>query len=118
MHKIPPAIEKIIDKHAASLPTQMYVFSDSVIMTGAELKLSPYAETQKGKELIDERLYVVPMPGYRDVNHRRRMRHAYQQGGIDAVLEYIDQFIDHGKLVEENVGTTKKSFFQRLKNRA
>lgn len=112
MNKIPAVIEDQINKYAKKLPKQRYVYHDSTIMTGMELKLSPFAETKAGEDLVDEKLYVVPIPGYGDVNHKRRMRHAYQEGGIEAVLAYIDQFIF--ERMQEPVAPKKPGLLKRL----
>lgn len=93
MNQIPVVIEKLINDAAQKLPRQRYVYQDSVIMTGAELKLSAFDEHKRGKELIDDKYYNVPIPGFGEVNHRRRMRHAYQEKGIEGVTAYIDRFI-------------------------
>lgn len=89
MNKVDKSVADYLQMLADNLPVVQYAYKDSVTMTGAELKLTPYADKQ---EFEDEKEYEVPVPGYNIVNHFRRLCRAWKKNGIEGVKVYTQQF--------------------------
>lgn len=76
-------------KHMSGiLPVVFYVHTENTAWKGWELKLTPI---EKEMKLEDDKEYIIQMPCFRSVNHYRRMRKAYDEGGILQLREYCNK---------------------------
>jgi hypothetical protein len=83
-------IVQSIRKLADSLPQVFEEKEDTVLMSGLELRLTPFADWQ---ELEPETMYAVPIPKYVAVDHYQQLKDAMKRGGLDAVKSYADDVI-------------------------
>lgn len=72
---------------AETLPQVFEQKEDTVLMSGAELMLTPYADMQP---LEREQLYEVPVPMFIAVDHYQQLKDALKKGGVEAVQHYAD----------------------------
>lgn len=77
-----------IRKLADTLPTVFIEEDDSVHMTGEELLLTPYADTQ---QLEKQKVYEVPVPKYRAVDHYQQLKDAMKKDGFIGVQRYANE---------------------------
>jgi hypothetical protein len=83
-------IVQSIRKLADSLPQVFEEKEDTVLMSGLELRLTPFADWQ---ELEPETLYAVPIPMYIAVDHYQQLKDAFKRGGVQALQSYADDVI-------------------------
>lgn len=108
MNKITDEIEKELKEIANGLPVDSYTVIEKEEMTGAELRLSAYDEMPEYKNKFKEDgKYLVPVPAIYQKNHYRRLKHAFQSGGIPAVTAYVLPYLEMRKKQLQNERTKK-----------
>jgi hypothetical protein len=83
-------IVQSIRQLAEALPQVFEEKEDTVLMSGLDLRLTPYADWQ---ELEPETLYAVPIPKYIAVDHYQQLKDCLKRGGLEAVRSYADDVI-------------------------
>ena len=96
-HKLTRETEDLIKRICSNLPESHYQAIEKRTMKGKDLKLSDEKEiraqlNKMGKDLEDEKDYTIKVPFYNTINHKRRLRKAFQQKGMDGILEYVEPF--------------------------
>jgi len=84
-HNITHHVATQLNKLAETTPVVFDWVLIPEIFTGAELNLSPLAETQTFEPTA---MYTVNMPAMLAVNHKQQIKDAYKRGGFPAVKEY------------------------------
>lgn len=82
-------IAKELSEIAALLPIIYVEEEDKVLMTGAELNLTGYGEHRTFEK---EKVYEVPIPLYRAVEHRQQLKDAFKRDKMQGVHNYIQTF--------------------------
>lgn len=80
-----------INSIAKSLPEQFQVNTAKVKMTGADVHLSGL--DTEGIE-NNETEYILTIPIYLEVNHKRNIQKAYKARGIAGIITYTDSCIE------------------------
>ena len=83
----------VITQIANKLPDDYYVVYHKAEITGEDIHLSGLP-TDGIKN--DQTVYLINMPVYREVNHKKRLRRALKTGGVEAVRAYAEKYL--GKL--------------------
>lgn len=71
---------------AQKLPLVFEEKPDKVLMSGEELKLTPYDDLCK---LIPTKIYEVPIPKYVAVLHEQQLKDAFKREGWNGVEGYV-----------------------------
>lgn len=79
---------------AEKLPLVFEEKEDKVLMTGAELKLTPYDDLMK---LEPTKIYEVPIPKYVAVEHRLQLKDAFKKQGMEGVNRYVQKVMNNLK---------------------
>ena len=82
-------IAKVLSEIAATLPVIYEEEEDKVLMTGEELNLSGYGEFRTFEK---NKVYEVPIPLYRAVEHRQQLKDAFKRDQMQGVHDYIQNF--------------------------
>ncbi len=92
MPKLNKKVVKAIRELADSLPQQRYTVPDSTLVSGADLILANTTEID-GVPVDPEKLYDYHLPRYHEVNHKRRLKRAFNSRGKKGVIDYCGPFI-------------------------
>lgn len=82
-------IAKKLSEIADLLPVIYQEEDDVVIMSGDELNLTGYGEYRIFEK---NKLYEVPIPLYRAVEHKQQLKDAFKRYGMKGVHNYIQTF--------------------------
>lgn len=83
MHK---SVEKFISKLAKKMPDQKYVTRRKHTVRGDELHASAQMINEQGNRMQH---FMVPVETKHNVNHKRRMKQAYNDEGVDGLIGYV-----------------------------
>jgi hypothetical protein len=80
------AIAQRLNELADLLPIIFEEKEETVLMSGKDLFLTPFADMQ---ELDFDKVYAVPVPMFIAVEHKQQLKDRYKYGGMEAVKSYI-----------------------------
>ncbi len=92
MPKLNKKTGKAIRELADSLPQQRYTVPDSTLVSGADLILANTTEID-GVPVDPEKLYDYHLPRYHEVNHKRRLKRAFNSRGKAGVIDYCNPYL-------------------------
>ena len=88
---------KVIAQIAATLPATKYEAKQKTIMMGFELKKRPELIELIQGPIKDDQAYSVDANILLPVNHKKRIKRAFETGGMDAVNDYCKSVVDLSK---------------------
>ena len=89
MNRLTRPIEQNLKEIAAVLPDAEYGYKDVITMTGEDAKKSGMKDTE---HLEDDKEYPVTTISFNQVNHFRRIKTAFRNGGWDGVDQYLRKY--------------------------
>jgi hypothetical protein len=111
-------MHKIINDIADQLPVIMEPSSELHHVLGEDLLAQGEKTLTNGERIIATKKYSQYMPVMIAMNHRRRLRKAYEDGGGDGIAAYIGNV---NNMIDVRIAATKKikekvSLFTHIQN--
>mgnify|MGYP000920870394 CR=1 FL=1 len=94
--KLTPEAEKTLKEIAGAVPLWFYHAMEKIEITGEDAlnagfeNIEELVKTEEDKEKV----FKMKTPAYYQVNHFRRLKKLYQQGGPKAVYDYGDKIYE------------------------
>lgn len=73
------------------MPTRKYAVKDTVMVSGEDVLLAGTKEIA-GNEVDPEKEYMMNIPRYHSINHKRCMKRAYLKHGADGLIHYLKKY--------------------------
>jgi hypothetical protein len=89
--KINTNAQRFIDGVCMQLPVDGYSVKDTCKVSGEDVLLSNTNEIN-GEEVDPEKEYLMNIPRYHSVNHKRRMKRAFKTNGLDGLISYLKKY--------------------------
>ena len=83
-----------LNKMAEQLPVIFNPIPIEIEMTGEDLNLSAYGETQR---FVPTAIYKIPFVEFRAVEHKQQIKDAYRQNGEQGAIDYVNNVMNQYK---------------------
>jgi hypothetical protein len=96
----------IISVIAETMQSDSYAFYEKQTISGEDVLLTNTHELN-GQQVVKEKDYQISVPVFNQVNHKRRLKRAYESDGLEGLMNYCKKYLKEER-VKELEGLIKK----------